>query len=131
MTTPAFDPYKPPVETTPGIQNLAALSELVGGWEKLRLLYNAIMILPGLGVLALWITRAGMPWQAALTLGFITGIGANCAFFLGPLSELYLRGFFRAGEGIGKGRSLIFCGGLVVSAGVLLLASIIPVFWSA
>ncbi len=106
----------------------AALSELVRSWEKLRLIYNGIMILPGIGVLALWCTKAAMPVPAAIFLGIFTGINANIAFFLGPLSELYLRGLLRNGESIGKGRRLIFAAGLVVSGGVVLLASIIPFF---
>ncbi|MES2659575.1 MAG: hypothetical protein V4689_13235 [Verrucomicrobiota bacterium] len=67
-----------------------------------------------------------MPLSVAIAFGIVTGIGANVAFFLGPLSELYLRGLFLQGNPIGKGRWLIFVAGLVVSGGVVLLASLIP-----
>ena len=129
MDSPEFDPYQRPKSDASPIQEIAALGELVRAWEKLRLLYNAIMIFPGLAVLALWVTRGNLPVPGAITFGILVGIGANIAFFLGPLAELYLRGLFRQGEGIGKGRWLIFSAGLVVSATVVLLSSIIPVFW--
>lgn len=127
MTEP--NPYATPTAAPlPNHGDPAALRELVRSWEKLRLIYNGIMILPGIGVLALWCAKAAMPVPAAIFLGIVTGINANIAFFLGPLSELYLRGLFRNGESIGKGRRLIFAAGLVVSGGVVLLASIIPFF---
>lgn len=129
MEEPGFDPYQRPKTDASPIPETAALRELVRAWERLRLLYNAIMIFPGLGVLALWITRGNLPIGGAILFGILVGLGANAAFFLGPLAELYLRGFFRHGEGIGKGRWLIFSAGLVVSAAVVLLASIIPIFW--
>ncbi len=123
------DPYAPP---SPGPLSSgdepAALRELVRAWEKLRLIYNGIMILPGVGVLALWVAKTGMPVPAAIVAGLFTGLGANAAFFLGPVSELYLRGLFRQGTPIGKGRLLIFAAGLVVSGGVLALAAIVPFF---
>ena len=129
MESPEIDPYQAPRTDACSVQEVAALRELVRAWEKLRLLYNGIIILPGLGVLALWVTRGNVPIPAAITFGILVGIGANAAFFLGPLAELYLRGLFRHGEGIGKGRWLIFTAGLVVSGTVFLLASVIPIFW--
>jgi hypothetical protein len=126
---PDFNPYQPP--TSPGAPTppLAALGELVRAWEKLRLLYNGIMLLPGIGVLILWVTRAKLPVAGALTFGVLVGISANVAFFLGPLAELYLRALFWHGDEIGKGRQFIFFAGLLVSAGVVLVSSIFPVFW--
>lgn len=105
-----------------------ALGELVRGWEKLRLLYNGLMILPGIGVLALWV-RSGMPLPLAIFSSIVTGIGANIAFFLGPLSELYWRVLFRQGAPLGKGRNLIFGAGLAVSGGVILVAASIPLLF--
>lgn len=123
MNEGEFNPYETPV--SPGTAlDLAAFGELVFGWEKLRILYNALMILPGIAVLFLWTTRTDMPWAAALTFGLLIGAAANIAFFLGPLAELYLRAVFRQGENIGKGRWLIFSGGMVVSAGVVLLSAL-------
>lgn len=122
MTEP--NPYAPP--NSPAVaKDRAALGELVRGWEKLRLIYNGIMILPGLGVLVLWITRQNLPIPVAVVGGILVGIGANVAFMLGPLAELYLRGIFRNGASLGRGRLLILGAGLVVSAGVMLFFGII------
>lgn len=118
------NPYAPPT-ALPVANDLATLGELVRGWEKLRLIYNGIMILPGSGVLVLWITRQNLPVPAAIIGGILFGIGANVAFMLGPLAELYLRGLFRNGTSLGKGRLLIFGAGLVVSAGVMLVFGIV------
>lgn len=122
MTEP--DPYAPP-SAPPVANDHATLGELVRGWEKLRVIYNGILLLPGIGVLALWITRQNLPVPVAVVGGILFGIGANVAFMLGPLAELYLRGLFRNGASLGKGRLLILGAGLVVSAGVMLFFGII------
>lgn len=122
MTEP--NPYAPPTVPTVA-EDRAALGELVRGWEKLRLIYNGIMILPGIGVLVLWITRQNLPVPVAVVGGILVGLGANVAFMLGPLAELYLRGLFRNGASLGKGRLLVFGAGLVVSAGVMLISGMI------
>jgi hypothetical protein len=117
------DPYAPPATDEKWLlQHKAALREIVTGWEKLRLLYNAILLVPGIGVLGLWTIRGGMPLPVAVVSALGVAVGANVSFFLGPLGELYIRALFRNGESIGKGRWLIFGAGLVVSAGVFLIA---------
>ena len=114
------NPYAPPI--SPAVaEDRAAFGELVRGWEKLRLIYNGIMILPGIGVLVLWITRQNLPVPVAIIGGILVGSGANIAFMLGPLAELYLRGIFRNGASLGRGRLLVFGAGLVVSTGVVLI----------
>lgn len=118
------NPYAPPSEPPPA-EDRAPFGELVHSWEKLRVLYNGILLLPGTGVLILWITRQHLPVPAAIIGGILVGIGANIAFMLGPLAELYLRGLLRNGASLGKGRLLIFSAGLVVSAGVFLIPAII------
>jgi hypothetical protein len=118
------NPYAPPT-ASPLAEDRAPLGELVRGWEKLRLLYNGLMILPGICVLTLWVTRQLLPLPTAIIGGILTGIAANVAFMLGPLAELYLRGLFRNGASLGKGRLLIFSAGLAVSAGVFLIFGII------
>ena len=121
MTSP--NPYTPPF--APSVANdHSMLGELVRGWEKLRLIYNGILILPGIGVIVLWITRHSLPIPVAVIAGIAVGIGANVAFMLGPLAELYLRGLFRNGASLGRGRVLIFGAGVVVSAGVILIPGI-------
>lgn len=119
------NPYAPPA-APPSRDERATLGELVLGWEKLRVIYNGIMILPGLAVLALWVDRQNLPLFAATICGILVAVGANIAFMLGPLAELYLRGLLRNGASLGKGRLLIFGAGLIVSAGVVVISGILP-----
>lgn len=117
------NPYAPPkTDEEVLILQKAAMREIVLGWEKLRLLYNVILLVPGILILGLWTIRGGMPWGVAVFSAVAVAVGANVSFFLGPLGELYFRALFRNGESIGKGRWLIFGAGLVVSAGVFLIA---------
>ncbi|WP_367870157.1 hypothetical protein [Luteolibacter sp. Populi] len=87
----------------------------------LRLLYNLILLVPGLAVIAVWVTKQQMPLFPALIFAAMMATGANACFLLGPLAELYLRGLFRRGEGLGRGRWLMFWAGVVLSLGVFLL----------
>lgn len=125
------NPYASPgIGPDPTLADPSSFAELVRAWEKLRLLYNGILLLPGLGVIALWITVAKLPLPIAAMLTPPVAIGANAAFFLGPLAELYFRALFRSGAPIGKGRWLIFSAGVVVSAGVFLIAAILAILAS-
>lgn len=121
-----FDPYQPPATSDGEPRDIPALTEMVKAWEKLRGLYNLIMLVAGIGVLALWLTLTDIPLPAAIFFGVFVGLGANAAFFLGPLAELYIRVFFLGGAPIGKGRQHIFNAGLAVSAGVILISALIP-----
>jgi hypothetical protein len=124
----AENPYAPPVSFDSGASSEAALGELVRAWEKLRLIYNLALLFPGLGVLALWVTRLQMPLLMGILLSVVFGIAANCAFFLGPAAELYIRALFRQGRSIGKGRKFIFWAGIFVSGCVLILAALPAIF---
>ena len=128
MTT--SNPYAPPLaEISHSGDDPGALRELVLAWEKLRLRYNLILFLPGLGVLWLWSSKMDFPIAALLILAVMVGLGANLCFFAAPIAELYLRALFRNGRAIGKrGRLLIFGAGLLISAGVFMLVCIPPVF---
>ena len=126
---PERNPYTPPASAQDiPPKDPASLSELVQGWEKLRLLYNSILILPGLGILSIWLVRMHLPLGVGITLSILVAIAANIMFFLGPLTELYWRGLVRQGTPLGRGRMLIFSAGIVVSAGVFLIALLIAVF---
>ena len=119
------DPYSPPRsggEPDPRLFGKQALVEIVRGWEKLRIAYNLILLVPGLGIGALWMTRQQLPVAFVIIQVVLLALGANFAFLLGPAAELYFRALFSRGEPIGVGRILIFGAGLVVSAGVLLAA---------
>lgn len=119
------DPYQPPRsdgEPDGRLFDKHALVDIVRGWEKLRIAYNLILLLPGLGIAALWMTRQQLPAIFVVVQVVLVAIAANLAFLLGPAAELYFRALFRRGEPIGFGRMLIFGAGLVVSAGVFLVA---------
>jgi hypothetical protein len=111
-----MDPYAPPSSTLhPVVEQKMALRELVLAWEKLRILYNGLLLLPGLLILFTLVTEENIGVIEALVMGGFVAIGANCCFFLGPAAELYLRGLFRKGEPIGRGRWLIFGSGTMLS----------------
>ncbi|MFT4177604.1 MAG: hypothetical protein QM627_13245 [Luteolibacter sp.] len=74
----------------------------------------------------LWNARSQLPLTAGIPLSLLFALAANCAFLLGPAAELYIRALFKQGSPIGRGRLLIFTAGLLVSLGVILLASLPP-----
>lgn len=118
------DPYAPPRSDSAGevLLNQLALKEVVTGWERKRPVYNLILLVPGLIIVAIMVMNQGMPLAVGVVGALMIGIGANVAYFLGPLAELYFRALFRNGEPIGQGRNLMFGAGLVVSAAVFMLA---------
>jgi hypothetical protein len=91
------------------------MREIVIGWERLRLLYNAILAVPGLLVLSAMMGEYGMPALTAVLSAVFVAVGANLCFLLGPLAELYLRGIFRRGQPLGRGRWLLFGSGTLLS----------------
>jgi len=116
------NPYAPPVAgSEPDDLQRPALREIVLAWEKLRLWYNAVLLVPGLGVIAGWLNQ-GASLLIAVVMAVMVAVGANFCFLLGPVAELYLRGLFRDGRPLGRGRLLIFGAGLVVSLGVFVVA---------
>jgi hypothetical protein len=118
-----MDPYAPPANSSePLVDQKPALRELVLAWEKLRILYNALLILPGLLVLISMVTDLHTPVIQAVISGAVVAVGANCCFFLGPAAELYLRGLFRQGQPLGRGRWLIFGIGTMLSLMLFVLS---------
>ena len=116
------DPYQPPnSDGDTRLLSKHSLVEVVRAWEKLRIAYNLILLLPGLGIAALWMSRQQLPMVFVIVQVVLVAIAANLAFLLGPAAEVYFRALFRKGETIGFGRMLIFGAGLVVSAGVFLI----------
>jgi len=123
------NPYAAPLSEVGTETESASLGELVRGWEKSRLLYNGILLLPGIGTLAIPVMRGILPIPAGLLIAITLGLGANAAFFLGPLAELYFRGLFLGGKPAPLLRRLLLIGGLLVSFGamaVFLIGSFIP-----
>lgn len=114
------NPYQTPAAASPpGTGSQAALGELVKSWEKQRLAYNAILLLPGIVSMAVWVWRAEMEVGAAILIGLVCGLAANLAFFAGPLAELYLRAVFFGSRQIPILRRGLFVGGLMISWGVI------------
>lgn len=113
------DPYRPPEADPAKDEGLkrSELREIVVAWEKLRLVYNAILLIPGLVVVGLAL-NAGMPGEFGVGGAVMVALAANAAFFLGPLAEVYVRAVLLDGRPLGRGRWLIFSAGMVVSAGV-------------
>ena len=85
-----------------------SLAARLTSWEKLRVLYNAIMLLAGIPALKsiLWVLQQLPPRQVGMlglqlttdslilfTIAF--GVVANLLYFLGPATELYIVAFTR------------------------------------
>ena len=104
-------------------------------WEKLRLLYNGVLLLPGIAllwrILHLQAERMaqnppgmGFPIMDPVTLfisALLFGICANVCFCLGPYSEFIViaLGFSLTARKI---RVLLFSLGLMISLGIIILA---------
>lgn len=118
----AVDPYAPPgTDQALGEDQRPAVREIVVGWERLRLLYNAILLVPGLLVLVALMDEGLMTIDNAVLSAIFVGVCANVCFLLGPLLELYVRGIFRRGQPIGRGRWLIFGSGTLFSLFLFIL----------
>lgn len=115
------DPYAPPLTQVSSAEPEAqqALGELVKGWEKLRMLYNALLLLPGIAVLAVNVSQGGMNVPIAITSGLLCGLGANGAYFAGPLAELYLRAILFKSKPSPLLRKALFAGGILISLGCM------------
>ena len=119
------DPYAPPGALQErGEDQKPALREIVTAWERLRLLYNAVLAVPGLVVLGALVSdpHLGMDLVTAGLSGVAVAICANLCFLLGPLSELYLRGILLKGRPLGRGRWLIFGSGTLFSLLLFILS---------
>jgi hypothetical protein len=112
-----MDPYAPPSSPAlPADDQRPALREIVLAWEKLRLLYNGLLAVPGILVLNSMIGQFGMRLAEAILSGVFVAVCANLCYLLGPVAELYLRGLF--------GRWLIFGSGTLLSLFLFILTFI-------
>ena len=88
-----MNPYTPPTSSAWDTdapqekiwQSISSAREIVKGWEKRRLYFNAILLLPGIGILL----TLGVPASGFIGAALTFGIMGNIAFCLGPLTELY------------------------------------------
>lgn len=119
------NPYATPTaELNGGESRQGVFREIVIGWEKLRLWYNALLLVPGLAVVAMWASRQEIPLAALVVMAVPVALAANVCFFLGPLAEVYLRAMLPTGASLGRGRRLLFGAGLVVSLGVFAVCAL-------
>ncbi|WP_035611543.1 hypothetical protein [Haloferula sp. BvORR071] len=117
-----MNPYTPPLAAAaPAEDQKPALREIVIAWERLRLLYNALLAIPGILVIVAAVSETNTTLIGAIISGTLVAVGANLCFMLGPLAELYLRGIFRKGEPLGRGRWLIFGSGTLLSLFLVIL----------
>lgn len=107
-----FDPYHPPRDSSIGPpSDQPALRELVVGWERQRLRYNLILLPFGCGTLFIWIRIES--YQAPLLVGaFFFALGANFAYLLGPLAELYGRALLGSSKRVLPLRQLLYWAGV-------------------
>jgi hypothetical protein len=92
-------------------------------WEKLRIVYNAVLLLEGLTWVSAWwevekVTenpyyRVGGMWSLAILFGVV----ANALYCLGPLAEVCAYRFF--GWRMDRGRYFLFGAGLLCSIAVV------------
>ena len=70
------------------------LREIVIGWERLRVLYNIILLL--VGVIAIFVTvqQPFFNLEEVVIPAILFGIFANFCFCLGPVAETYIRVIF-------------------------------------
>lgn len=89
-----MNPYSTPStpQQTPQHQQ-PEFKKLVIAWEKLRILYNGIMLLSGIITLSVLIHSYREEAFNIITLAFGFAIIANLCFFAGPVCEVYLRAF--------------------------------------
>ena len=113
---------------------VAFCRRVVKSWEKLRVLYIGVLLIPGLALLLRTLhlqqeimaqnpPGMGYPIMEPVALfagSFLFGIGANVCFCLGPYGEIMMAalGFSLTARRI---RSVLFGLGLVLSLGVVML----------
>lgn len=100
-----------------------ALRELAVGWEAQRIRYNLILLPFGCGTL--FIRSRIDEYLAPLLFGaFLFAIGANLAYLLGPLAELYGRSLLSGSKEMRPLRQLLYWGGIAFSIIVIGLCAL-------
>ena len=90
-------------------------------WERLRLAYNAVLLVEGLCLSwGLWVHVGGPLRYAWMVIVF--GLTANAFYSLGPLAETYACVVF--GRRLARYRYALFAVGLLFSAGVVVFLAL-------
>lgn len=114
------DAYAPPMAESLPVMARHEVRAVIVAWERLRIIYNVVLLVAGVGAISLWEFLGMVP----VLLGVVgVGIGANACFFAGPLAELYSMGIRRSGPWKSSGRWLVFGGGLGFSLCLFALIS--------
>lgn len=91
------------------------IKQVVVNWEIMRLIYNFVLLVVGLGTSYPFISKIGEDWYVIQAV--VYGLVANVCFCFGPLAELYLYAF---GIKIAYWRYLLFGIGLGFSIALTL-----------
>jgi hypothetical protein len=126
------NPYEPPLHpcakddpNAPPKRVRCDFGIVIGRWEKLRLVYNGLLVLLVLGTtFVAFPQHAGFPeYWMSIAAG---AVAANVCYFLGPLIEGYVTCF---GGWHFVLTILLFCAGTLLAAGLAVasIASFVPI----
>lgn len=94
MSEPKSNPYAaPPTEADgpkPNVQEDFDFGDILRRWERLRIVYNAVLIVWTLFLLVLLMGRTPVALMVAVPFG---GLLANLLYLLGPAIEAYVTWF--------------------------------------
>lgn len=83
------NPYETPQKSSSAAKERSQLKESILAWEKLRILYNILLIPPGI---LICVQAFKLPQQPLLVIMFealFVGFAANICFCAGPMFEIY------------------------------------------
>lgn len=112
----------PQMEEKEKRKNSPQLRKMLVSWEKLRLLYNGVLLVLGVLLLFAFFSPAFLSayWLDVMFGSLMVAVMANIAFFLGPLVEAYTTAFlglqWRSGA-----RVVVLLAGLIFSALVFMV----------
>ncbi len=110
-----MNPYSTPVSEPSKLStHQSEFKHVVIAWEKLRLLYNVILLLVGIIALFILINYYRESTNMVLLQTVVFAFLANLAFFAGPVCELYLRAFRHVSNAQSL-RWILFTVGTIVS----------------
>jgi len=110
-----MNPYSTPVSHSSQIPTQSSeFKHVVIAWEKLRLLYNIILLFVGIVALFILINYYRESTNMVLLQAVVFAILANLCFFAGPVCELYLRAFRHVSNAQSL-RWILFSFGTVIS----------------
>lgn len=112
----------PQMEEKEKRKNSPQLRKMLVSWEKLRLLYNGVLLVLGVLLLFAFFSPAFLSayWLDVMFGSLMVAVMANIAFFLGPLVEAYTTAFLGLQWRPGA-RVVVLLAGLIFSALVFMV----------